>query len=125
MGINLEDYKRQKGMLPKEDFGTMFVFNSNPNGVSEITEHTIWEVRKGGTRQYPLPEVDIFTYVFKEAPYSANIHEDKEYGVEQHLCSTIGGDPWTGSTWCSKNHELLEDLRTKELERIKEKYLNQ
>ncbi len=120
--VNLEDYKRKKGMLPKEDYGTIFVFKSDPDGVSEITEHLIWEVYKKGTRQYTLPMVDVMAYRLQDGPFEVEMYTDQEYGVEQHLCSTFGGDPWTGSTWCSKNHELLEDLRTKELERIKTYY---
>jgi hypothetical protein len=120
--VNLEDYKRKKGMLPKEDYGTIFVFKSDPDGVSEIIEHLILDVRKSARRTYPLPEVDKYEYKLKEGPYSVEMYADQEYGVEQHLCSTFGGDPWTASTWCSKNPELLEDLRTKELERIKTYY---
>jgi hypothetical protein len=53
--MNLEDYKRKKGMLPKEDYGTLFTFTSDRKRVSEIKEHSIWDVFKSGRRVQPKP----------------------------------------------------------------------
>ena len=123
MGINLEEYKRKKGQLPEKDYGTLFTFTSDRNGVSEITEHLIWETYKSGRRIQPKPECEIYTYKLKDGPYEVSIKEDEEVGCNVHLFSGFG-DCWSGSTFGSKNRESLEEARQKEFERIKKKYLN-
>jgi len=123
--MNLTDYKRKKGTLPKEDLGTLFVFTSNREGVSEITEHLIWEIRKSGRRTYPLPEMNIYEYKIEESPYLVEIAENEKVSCDKHLFSIFGGDPWSGSTFASLDIRSLESEREKERVRILKEYQTQ
>jgi hypothetical protein len=121
--MNLTDYKRKKGELPAEDLGVIYVFKSNREGVSEITEHLIWEIRKCGRRIQPKPEMDIFAYKLKESPYEVTITEGEIVSQDRHLFTGIG-DCWSGSTFASMNRSELEKSREKEFIRIEKEYLN-
>jgi hypothetical protein len=121
--MNLTDYKRKKGELPAEDLGVIYVFKSTREGVSEINEHLIWEIRKSGRRTHPKPEMDIFAYKLKESPYEVTITEGEIVSQDNHLFSGFG-DCWSGSTFASTNRSELEKSREKEFIRIEKKYLN-
>ena len=99
----------------------IFIFKSDPKGVSEITQHEVIKTSAAGKRSYPKPESEIIRYHIQGSPYQVDIYADREYGVDQRLRSTYGNiDPWTGSTWCSLNREVLEELRSKESLRLKD-----
>jgi hypothetical protein len=119
--MKLEDYKRKKGLLPKEDLGTIFTFVSKRDSVKEIKEHLIWEKYISGKRMSPKPEVPIYTYELKESPYSVQIAEDKTYEADPGYASGWG-DLWCGTTFCSLDRNVIEELREKELKRVQEKY---
>ncbi len=119
--MNKTDYLRNKGLIPSEDFGTMYTFESNREGVSEINGHEIWDKRLGGERMSPTPVVPIYYYKLNESPWSVQIEDDKLFSEHSHLFSGIG-DCWSGSTFASMNFEVLVEERNKEIIRIKEKY---
>jgi hypothetical protein len=120
--MNLLDYKRKKGQLPKEDWGVIYVFQSNTEGVGEIKEHLIWDKRVHGRRIEPKPEAVIFGYDLKESPYRVQIAEDETVSQDNHLTCVVYGDPWTGATFASLDRTALEEARQKESLRIKERY---
>lgn len=121
--VSLEDYKRKKGLLPEEDHGTIFVFTSDREGVSEVKELLIWEKRVSGVACYPEERKGVkrYGYRLKEAPYSVELYEDDVVSVSSGLASGIG-DCWHGSTFASFNRGELEKRREQENERIREKY---
>ena len=119
--MNKIDYLRKKGLAPSEDFGTMYTFTSNRKGVSEISEHEIWDKRLGGKRISPAPIVPIYYYKLNESPWSVQIEDDKTFSEQSHLSSGFG-DCWSGSTFSSMDFDVLAEERDKEELRIKEKY---
>jgi hypothetical protein len=122
--MNKEDYLRKKGRLPKEDFGSVFVFKSTPGGVGEIQEHLIWEkesrhynvIASGGRREVPYTK-----FKLKDSPFECQIDDDKTLGVESQYGSGVG-DLWAYSFFCSLDKQVLENAREEEAKRIEEKY---
>ena len=121
--MNILDYKRKKGELPAEDLGVIYVFKSYREGVSEISEHLVWGIRKSGRRTHPKPEMDIFAYKLKESPYEVKLTEGEIVSQDNHLFSGFG-DCWSGASFASLSKPELEEARGREFERIKKEYLN-
>jgi len=122
--MNKEEYLRKKGRLPKEDFGSIFVFKSTPSGVGEIHEHLIWEKKPWKYSTYidgSCQDVPTTKFKLKESPFDCSIDNHKVIGVESQYGSGVG-DLWAYSFFCSLDRDALEKEREKESNRIKEKY---
>jgi hypothetical protein len=121
----LEDYKRKKGILPTEDYGTIYVFSSSREGVEEIKECLVWEKTQSGTIQSPTERkgVKSHRYSIKESPYSVELYEDEIVTEEMGLFSGFG-DCWGGSKFASFDLKELEKRRKLEKDRVQKEYLN-
>jgi hypothetical protein len=119
--MKLEEYKRKKGLLPKEYLGTIFTFKSKRDFVEVIKEHTIIEKTIGSRRIEPKPEVVGYRYRLNESPYSVEIWEDKIYSSNPGYASGWG-DLWTGTQFASLDKNVLEQVREEEIKRVQEKY---
>ena len=70
MGLKLEDYLRKKGMIPNQNFGSMyFVYFNKDNNVIEKISVEIWDVKELSFSKK--------TYIFKESPYEIEFEDDK------------------------------------------------
>lgn len=122
--MNKEDYLRKKGTLPKEDYGSIFVFKSTPSGVGEIQEHLIWEKKPWHYSTYidgGYVKVPYTKFILKDSPFECQIDDDKTLGVESQYGSGVG-DLWGYSFFCSLDKQVLERAREEEAKRIQEKY---
>lgn len=130
MGI-VADYLRKKE-IAKMNYPTIWYFDSNREGVSEIKEIRPVNVKQGGIKrssQYDkdackwidLPPVQTFKYKFDGSPYELSFDEGETCTREDYHFSGFG-DLWSGTTFAAFSIEELTELRTKELKRITEKY---
>ena len=121
--MKLTDYKRKKGQLPEKDYGKIYVFTSNRKGVTEITEHLIWEVERTGTRTHPLPVTPVYRYTIKESPHHIEMIGDEKVSSRAYFFSGIG-DCWDSTVFASMDRDLLEIRREEEERRVDERYLS-
>ncbi len=130
MGI-VADYLRKKE-IAKMNYPTIWYFDSNREGVSEIKEIHPVDVREGGIKrssQYDkdackwigLPPVQTFKYKFDGSPYELSFDEGETCTCEYFYFSGCG-DLWSGTKFAAFSIEELTEARTIELERITKKY---
>lgn len=126
--MNKEQYLRNKGVLPKEDFGTLFEFEATRDGVSTIKEVLIWDIYNGEiirswTESGKLVKETIKTkeYHLRESPYTITIEEGNSI-VEKHGYGSGFGDLWSWSQYASLSLEDLEKHRIKVEIDVKSKY---
>jgi len=126
--MNKEQYLRNKGVLPKEDFGTLFEFEATRDGVSTIKEVLIWdihnsEVKRSWIESDKLVKETIKTkeYHLRESPYTITIEEGNSIG-EKHGYGSGFGDLWSWSQYASLSLEDLEKHRIEIELDIKTKY---
>ena len=122
MARTKEEYLREKGRLPKEPLGSMFFFESNRQGVSEIKEVLVWEQREShGWRGGSSERLVLQVYKFEGAPWSATFWPG-DIVVEERGCGSGTGDLWSWSHFTSPDKKALEKARTRESKRIRKKY---
>jgi hypothetical protein len=135
--MNKNDYLTKKGLLPPKELENtfMYLFNSDRNGVSEISKRQVWGIRKSSTR-FRYDEngnrsegIDVMEYRLHgygpstkgEYPSTVNIVMGEDSG-EDHGYASGFGDLWGGATFYSLSLDKLIIKRMEEFKRITEKY---
>ncbi len=110
--MNKTDYLRKKGMLPPEDYGTLYCFMSTPDGVGDIIALQVWETKKSGRAT---------VMNVHDGPYEARIDDGEVLGKNEGYGSGFG-DLWSWTWFYSLDRSVLETARAAESERVDKKY---
>jgi hypothetical protein len=110
-----EDYLRKKGRLPKENFGTIFTFTANREGVSPVRESLIWEILVISKESFHVDTSErkkskLTRYSLRDSPYEVCIDENEIIGSDHGYGSGFG-NLWGWSSYASFDRQALEIQR--------------
>ena len=100
---------------------TIYFFESNRKGVSKIKKRLVTNEQITAHRIEDKKRIPIWRYDIEESPFHFDIIDGESFSQEDGYASGFG-DLWEWSYFGSFDKKVLEDVRKKEVKRVRKKY---